>query len=73
MLASSLSVMTTLGLTKHRHVVKLALVENFMLELRTWWILESEVKIFDVVPASRRVSSCDADFICVFLIATFYY
>ena len=38
------------GPSEHRHVVKLSLVDNFMLELRTCWILDIGIQIFAVVP-----------------------
>ena len=38
------------GPTEHRHVVKLSLLNKFMIELRSCWILHSGVNIFAGVP-----------------------
>ena len=46
------------GPTKHRHVVELSsLVDDFMVELRSCWILHSGVKIFAGVPPVNQIKT----------------
>ena len=45
------------GATEHRHVVKLPLTDNFMLKLRSCWILHISVKVFGGVPPVNKIKT----------------